>query len=243
MNALKHISEFQSLLAEYKLSSSAIETLKQTNLALLVGPTGAGRNTIVTELLKTGDYYHIVSDTTRELRLKDGIHIEKNGREYWFRSEEDVLADLRKGEYVEAAIIHKQQVSGWNVREIEAALKAQKIAIKDIEPSGAAWVHRIKKDVMIIFVVPPSFDVWMSRLRSRSELPEDEIRRRLQSACDEMHTALTNDYYAFVVNDKLEDAVVTIHDITKNGIHDKTQIAAAREVVEQLYKEATEYLQ
>lgn len=243
MNALKHISEFQSLLANYQLSPLAIQTLTQTQIALLVGPTGAGRNTIIAELLKTGDYHHIVSDTTRELRVKDGVPIEKNGREYWFRSEEEVLADLRKGAYVEAAIIHKQQVSGWNVREIEAALQVQKIAIKDIEPSGAASVHRIKPDASIIFVVPPSFNDWMTRLRSRSYLPEDELRRRLQSACDEMRTALSSDYYTFVVNDKLETAVATIHDMTKRGIHNAAQIAAARTLVEQLHKEATAYLQ
>lgn len=242
MNKLRHLAEFQSALKDYHLSDAAMQTLTQTKLVVLVGPTSAGRNTIINELVKTGDYVHIVSDTTRAVREKDGVPIEQNGREYWFRDEEDVLADLRNGEYMEAAIIHNQQVSGCNIRELEVARKANKIAIKDIEPSGAQTVHDLNSDTIVVFVTPPSFEVWMSRLRGRGTLPEDEVRRRLESASKEFAVALEHDYYTFVVNDSFEDAVADVHAIATTGEYDPAKKEFARRIVEQLYQDTQAYL-
>lgn len=242
MNSLRHIDEFRSILGTYHLSAAAQQTLNATNLVLLVGVTSSGRNTIIERLLKTGDYYHIVSDTTRKLRTKDGVPIEKDGREYWFRTEEEVLADLHEGAYIEAAIIHNQQVSGCNIRELAAADKNQKIAIKDIEPGGAHTIHGYKPDTTIVFVIPPTFEEWMVRLHSRSDLPEDEILRRLESACEEIVTVLDRDYYTFIVNHDLDESVVDVHQIAKLRHHDEQKERAARMTAEQLYRDAQAFL-
>src|SRR5664279_1435267 len=110
MNQLKRIDEFRTILDGYQLSPTAAQTLAQTKLVLLVAPTASGRNTIIHELLKTDQYHFVVSDTTRQPRINNG-ELEQNGREYWFRSEEEVLDELKRGEFLEAAIIHNQQVS------------------------------------------------------------------------------------------------------------------------------------
>jgi guanylate kinase len=207
-----------------------------------VGVTSSGRNTIIKELLKTGDYHYIISDTTRQPRVKDGVVIEKNGREYWFRKEAEMLADIQNGEFLEAAIIHEQQVSGISIREIEKANRDGRIAITDVEPAGAATIHAIKPDTTIICITPPSLDVLLSRLRSRSDLPEDEIRRRIEGAYRENAVILQQDYYTFVCNKELEEAVAEVHNIAKNGVHNTAKEAVARCVVEQLYKDAQAYL-
>lgn len=240
MNQLKHIAEFQDILATYQLSTTAQDTLKQTRLVLLVGPTSSGRNTIISKLLETNGYHYIVSDTTREVRQKDGRPIEQNGREYWFRDEEAVLADLRDGDFLEAAIIHEQQVSGISIREIEKARQAGKIAITDVEPNGAETIHGLKPDTQILFVVPPNLTAWLERLHARSDLPEDEVRRRLEAACSEMQTALSRPYYVFVINDTLEHAVREVQEIVDGKIAEANP--EARKVVEQLYNEACAYV-
>jgi guanylate kinase len=242
MNELQHLAEFQSVLKDYQLSDAAKQTLAQTKLVVLVGPTSSGRNTIIAELLKTGEYAHIVSDTTRKIREKDGVPIEQNGREYWFRNEDDVLADLKNGEYMEMAVIHNQQASGCSIRELEKAHKANKIAIKDIEPNGAQTVHDLKPDTIVVFVTPPNFDDWMNRLRGRGALPEDEIRRRLESAPKEFAMALSHDYYTFVLNDNLEHAVTDIHAIVTTGYYDPAKKERARQVVERLHQDTQNYL-
>jgi guanylate kinase len=242
MNQLQRISEFRSVLLNYQLSESAKQTLAQTKLVLLVGPTSSGRNTVINKLLENGGYHYIVSDTTREKRVKDGVPIEQDGREYWFRSEEDILGDIQSGEFLEAAVIHEQQVSGISIREIEKAHNAGLIGITDIEPNGAEWIHSLKPDATILFVVPPNFDAWIARLKRRSDLPEDEIRRRLTAACWDISAALERDYYIFIVNDELETTVNEVDTIAKQGAQESEKQQRARQVAERLYAAAQQYL-
>jgi len=83
--------------------------LQQTKFVPLVAITSSGRNTLIRELLKTGEYHFIVSDTTRKPRTNDGV-MEQSGVEYWFRDEDEVLQDVKDGKFLEAAVIHSQQV-------------------------------------------------------------------------------------------------------------------------------------
>jgi guanylate kinase len=242
MNQLVHVDEFEALLKGYHPSELAKDTLKVVPLALLVGPSASGRNTLVNELVKTGKYYHIVSDTTREKRVKDGKTIEVDGREYWFHSEEEVLTGLKRGEYIEAAIIHNQQVSGINFRELIAAHEAGQIAIKDIEPAGAATYHALKPDALIIFSVVPSFDIWMERLHSRGQMAPDELLRRMQSAEGELETALQSDYYRFIINDTVEGTTAEVDRLATTGYYDPFKERLARETTERLLKEVRTFL-
>jgi guanylate kinase len=241
MNQLQHIDEFRHVLEHYRLSDEAKLTLKDLRLVLMVGPTSSGRNTIIRELVKTGRYHFIVSDTTRKPRINDGT-LEESGREYWFRTEEDMLEELKKGQFLEAAIIHNQQVSGMSIRELEIARKTNKIAIDEVEIAGAGNTYIAKPDTIIIFSVPPGFDVWMKRLQGRGKMPEDEVRRRLESACDEFEAALTHDYYHFVVNDDIAETVATIDAMAEHGESHRDEEYKARELVKDLYRQTKDYL-
>lgn len=242
MNKLLHLREFEDILDDYKISENSIRTLKQTNLVLLVAPTSAGRNTIIRELLKTGDYSYIISDTTRKPRVNDEI-LERSGVEYWFRDEKEMLEDLREGKYLEAAIIHRQQVSGISIRELDKANQLQKIAITDIEIVGVHTIIDVKPDTNVIFVLPPGFEEWQRRILHRGHMTDEELRRRLESASQELLDALEHDYYTFIVNDTVEHAVQQIHHLARLGSIDDEEQAHARNLAEQLYIETHAYLQ
>lgn len=242
MNQLVHIDEFRDLLEDYKPSDLAKKTLAEVKLVLLVGPSASGRNTLVNELVKTGRYYHIVSDTTREKRTKDGKPIEVDGREYWFHSEEEFLTGLQRGEYIEAAILHNQQASGINFRELIAAHEASQTAIKDIDPVGAETYHQLKPDTLIIFSVVPSFDIWMERLHARGQMAPDELIRRMESAEKELTTALRDDYYRFIINDTIEGTTVEVDRLVTTGEYDLFKEHLARETTEKLLKEVRQFL-
>lgn len=233
MNELARIAEFRKLLDGYHLSKTALQTLSQTELVLLVAPTSSGRNTIIRELLKTGDYHFVVSDTTRQPRVNDGVP-EQNGHEYWFRTENEILADLEQGKYLEAAIIHDQQVSGISVRELEKARDEGKIAITDAEIIGADNAIKYKPDTIAIFVLPPSFEEWQRRVKHRGPMAATEFKRRMQSACKEFEIALERDYYQFVINDSIERSVTQINQIAKLEIRDEELQLQARGLVERL---------
>jgi guanylate kinase len=241
MNELKQIDAFRQVLSDYHLSEAAKATLASTELGLLIGPTSSGKNTIVNELLKANHYHPIISDTTRQPRSNDGV-MEQNGVEYWFRTEDEMLADLQAGAFLEAAIIHEQQVSGISIRELQAAANEGKVALNEIEVVGADNIYASKPDTMFFFVLPPSFDEWMVRMSGRGSLAEDEVRRRLESAVNEITTALERDYYWFVVNDTF---VQTAHKIDAAIIakaNDRADQAHGREVAEQLIAETKAHL-
>lgn len=236
MNQLRHLAEFKEVLAHYNISEAAKKVLAQTRIVLLVAPTATGRNTIIRELIKTGQYRFIVSDTTRRPRINDGVP-EQDGREYWFRSEEEVLQDLKAGKFLEAAIIHNQQVSGLSIRELELVGKEGKIATTDIEVVGVSNIMRAKPDTVAIFVLPPSFEAWMERMENRGDMSKAERRRRMESAVKEFTAALKVDYYKFVVNDTVPGAISQINRIAIDGkIDDNLQKSGMRLVNNLLIK-------
>lgn len=240
-NKLLHIAAFRKILAGYRPSPQTIAALQDTPLVLMVGPTAAGRNTLINILLQTGRYHYLVSDTTRRPRKNNGV-LEQNGVEYWFKTEAEFLQGLKDGAYLEAAIIHNQQVSGMSVRELEAAKTAGVIAINEVQPDGARNVHSYSPDKLIVFLLPPAFDVWMNRLRARGSMQEDEIRRRLKSAVGEITEALSQDYYHFVINNEIHEAAVAVDELANGRLPDAEKQRHGRDHAEQLAVDVQLYL-
>lgn len=214
------MTEFQKILADYLPSEEAIASLQSSPLVFLTAPSGVGRNTLIRELEKTGKFKDLISDTTRPPRINDGI-LEQDGKEYFFVDEEHFLEGLRSGKYLEAAIIHNAQVSGIRIETFERIHSSGKIPISDIEIAGVDYYRRLKPDAICIFVLPPSFEVWMRRLKERGEMNEDEFRERMRSAKAELEHALSNDYH-FLINDSITKATLDVQKlIERNNVGHK----------------------
>ena len=240
-NKLNHLDEFRKVLAHYSISEESKQVLLQTKLALMVGPTSCGRNTVIRELVKHGGYQFLVSDTTRKMRMNDGV-MEQNGVEYWFRTEEEVLADLKAGTFLAPAIIHAQQVSAISMREIQSAHDNNAIGITDIEIVGVDDIIADKPDAFAIFVLPPSFELWQERLHKRGEMTEPEMRRRMESAVEEFTHALEVDYYRFVINDNIEHAVDQVDAITSGGRNEHVE-SQGRDLAASLLRDTKKLLE
>ena len=215
-NELKHLPEFRELLHSYTLSQELLDDLNKIKLVLLSAPTSVGRNTVIRELVKTGDYYFIVSDTTRNPRINDGV-MEQNGGPYWFKSEEEVIEGLKQGKYFGPAIIHNQQVSGIHVDEIIKTQKLNKIALTEMEVQGVDVLTEVKPDIVTIFMLPPSFDEWMRRLKQRGVMSRDEFKRRLTSAINEFDFALNSNKFTFVINEDFRHTAEQIQLLTNES--------------------------
>lgn len=238
---LENREEFEAILKDYRISDDARQILEQTPFVLMVAPSASGRNTIINELLKTGRYYFIVSDTTRPPRINNGV-LEQNGVEYFFRDENDMLGDIKAGRFLEAEVIHRQQVSGISMREIEKALHMGKIAIADVDIGGGLNIAKTDPSAIIIFILPPSFKEWLRRMTSRSNPSELEIRRRIETAVIHFKTVLKNDRFIPVINDNLTEAVENVDTIVKlHGVDAETQ-AKTHHLVQELLAGAEEYL-
>lgn len=218
MPELQHYREFKDILEKYVISDRAKKSLEDLKLVVLIAPTSGGRNTIMRHLMSTGRYYYIVSDTTRPPRENDGV-MEKNGREYWFRTEEEMLSDLKAGEFLEAELIHEQQVSGISIRELEKSHREHKISITDVDMDGVHNVIRAKPDTFAIMIVPPSFDEWQRRLAGRGKMREDEQKRRLQTALKIFKDGLKQNYYHFVISEDIDQSAEIIDAIVSGGVN------------------------
>lgn len=244
MNApqLKRLEDFKEALADYKVSQESQRILDKTRLVLLSGVTSSGRNTIIRELQKTGEYHYIISDTTRPQRYNDGI-LEQNGIEYWFRSEDEVLQDIIDGKYLEAELIHGQQVSGMSVRELLEARDEGKIAINEVDIGGIHAVVKVKPDTVAVIVLPPSFEEWQKRLKGRGHMHQDEYRRRLRTAVRVFSDAATHDYFTLFVNDDLQRITRQIHQLATTGEVDTEEQRRNRQLAASLSEETRLHLE
>jgi guanylate kinase len=195
------------------MSERAKQALDGLQLVLLVAASSSGRNTVINELVKNHNYYFIVSDTTRPPQFRDG-KMEENGLQYFFRTEEDMLSDLKAGEFFEAELIHEQQVSGMSIRELEKAKNLNKIAITDVDIGGMSNALKVKPDTKAIFLLPPSFEEWQDRIASRGRMTEHELRNRLRTAEKVFAAGLENSrQYNFVIAEEVRHSAQVIDDI------------------------------
>jgi guanylate kinase len=234
--------EFEAVLSDYHISEKSKSIITDLKLALFMGVTAAGRNTIINELIRThGEaYYYIVSDTTRPPQVRNG-KLEQNGVEYYFRQEAEILEDLKRGEFLEAEIIHEQQVSGMSIRELKKAKDLKKIAVTDTE-FNSAEVRSIKQDTLTFFVIPPSIDAWMERLTLRGSMDPKEVSRRLDTALKMFSVVLQDEYFIIVVNSDFHETVKKVHRYITVGYPARSEMTVELETLDELTKAAHQYL-
>lgn len=226
---LNNREAFEEILNNYHVSDNAKSILAATPFVALSGLAGGGRNTVIAQLVQNYDYGFIVSDTTRPPKLRDG-KMEQEGVNYYFsRDESEMLDELRNGEFVEAEVIHSQQVSGTSIREVQRIVAAGKIPISDYEFGGANAIAAAKPDAAIIGLLPPTYDEWMRRLNSRETMHQDEFMNRLATAEKVLENMLSKPYFKFVINSSVEQCAADIDRIVKNP-NDLHESDAARDI-------------
>lgn len=199
----------QQLVDTYHVTPEAVELIKNTPIVLLVGVSGAGKDTIKHKLLETGKYHHIVSHTTRPPRENGGV-MERDGVEYHFISKEKAVEMLENGEFVEAKK-YGDNLYGTSVQEIRQARAEGRVAVADIEVQGVAEYKAVSPNVIAQFILPPDYTEWQRRLSTRyggnGEVAPADMAKRMQTAIAELEEALQQPYYHFIVNENLEEAV------------------------------------
>ena len=227
---------FIDALQDYKVSDYGREVLGRTPFVALSGIAGGGRNTVIRYLVDEFNYIFAVSDTTRPPKLRDG-KLEVEGINYYFRSEEDMLRDIRAGAFIEAELIHNQQVSGISIREIERAIATGRIPISDIEYGGIKNIIKAKPDAVIIGLVPPTYGEWIRRLYNREPLQDQEFLNRLTTAEKVLENMLAYEYFRVVVNDSTDECIKDIRQIVEHHRYSPEKAVKARRVVEALLQD------
>lgn len=185
--------------------------MKEKGILIVVsGFSGAGKGTIMKELLKKYEetYALSVSATTRSPRPG-----EQEGREYFFRSVEEFEKMIAKEELIEYAK-YVDNYYGTPRTYVEEQLEAGKDVILEIEIQGALQVRELYPDAILLFVMPPSADELKERLVGRGTESPEVIAQRLAISAKESQFMPQYDY--LVVNDVLEESVRQVHEIIQS---------------------------
>jgi guanylate kinase len=185
---------------------------------ILSAPSGAGKTTIARQLLTMrDDLGYSVSCTSRPPR--EG---EVDGRDYHFVTREDFFAHRERGELAESAEVHGN-LYGTLRSEVRRVLGSGRHVVMDIDVQGTRQFVRAFPESVLIFILPPSAEVLLSRLKARNTESRDTLLRRLRSAREELHEV---DMYRYVVvNDDLGAAVARVSSIIDaEGVrHDRVE--------------------
>jgi len=183
---------------------------KKGLLFIVSAPSGAGKTTLCKELASSpavGSLRHSVSHTTRGKRPG-----EMEGEHYYFVSEDKFAAIRDSGGFVEWAKVHGN-LYGTSRAELERIFAGGGDVILDIDTQGAAKVRESGTGGVFIFILPPSMQELEKRLRSRNSDDEDEIRRRLARAVEEIKSFGMYDY--IIVNDNMLKALDELAAVVK----------------------------
>jgi guanylate kinase len=167
---------------------------------VVTGPSGAGKGTLIRELVgRVSEIEGTVSATTRERRPG-----EEDGREYWFLSYDEFLARVARGEFLE----HVEYVSGHRYgtlrSELERIAGKGHVPLLELETEGALRVKREVRGAVTIFI-SARVEELERRLRERATESTGEIGERIALARQQLEQE--DEFDHMIVNDDLERAV------------------------------------
>jgi guanylate kinase len=167
-------------------------------LLILSSPSGAGKSTLTKNLVDEDHTIQLsVSVTTRPRR-----HSEIGGRHYHFITKEQFDEMQQRGELLECAEVHGN-FYGTPKKPVEQALARGEDMMFDIDWQGTKQIcEKMRKDVVSVFVLPPSMEELKARLERRAEDSAEVIERRLRNAREEIAQWASYDYV--LINDDLE---------------------------------------
>lgn len=179
-------------------------------LLIVSGPSGAGKGTICNEIIKKypEEYALSISATSRSPRGN-----EQNGKEYFFKSREEFEEMIENDMLLEYAC-YVGNYYGTPRKWVEDQLEKGVSVILEIDLQGGFQVSEKFSEVLTFFVMPPSRDELISRLRGRGTETEEQIQNRIARADEEVEFRDKYDYV--ITNEDVEKSVELLHNIVKS---------------------------
>lgn len=177
-------------------------------LIIMSGPSGAGKGTVLKEVLKNDENIDVsVSATTRKPR--DG---EVDGVHYYFLTKEKFKHMINNNEMLEY-VKYVDNYYGTITKKVNEMLLLGKDVVLEIEVIGASHVKKIFPDCLMFFIEPPSNEELYNRLLKRGSEDEETIKKRLKTAEGEYE--FKNNYDYVIINDDIYRAADEILGIIK----------------------------
>ena len=193
------VLQLQRLKREFTPLTGAVRSGK---LFVLSGPGGVGKSTISKAIANHPEFWVSVSVTTRTPR-----NGELDGVDYFYISEEEFDRRIASNEFLEWAEFAGNRY-GTPAEQVKERLTAGYNVILEIEIDGARQVRKSRKDAVLVFIAPPSWEELKNRLETRGTDTPERRAERLALAQEEMAAQSEFDYV--LVNDQLERVIAEL---------------------------------
>ena len=187
------------------------------SILIISGPSGSGKSSLMSEMIKTiDDVYFSISTTTREIR--EG---EKEGVNYYYISKDEFKQDIEDGMFLEWARVHDNYY-GTSLKPILKALHEEKLVVFDIDVQG----HKIANEkfsnlITSVFITTKDQDILNKRLVNRGTDTAQSIEKRLNNAVSEMTRIREYDY--ILINDDFEE---TLEKLTAIAVSSRCKVSS-----------------
>jgi guanylate kinase len=182
--------------------------VKRTQGLLFVvsAPSGAGKTSLCRAITNSlENLTHSISYATRKPRPG-----ETDGRDYYFVSPERFQEMVKAGDFAEWAEVHSN-LYGTSRRVLDDMVGKGIDVILDIDTQGAKQIKTKYGSAVYIFIMPPSLEILEERLRNRKSDHEDEIKKRMRRALEEIKDYTLYDY--IIVNRDFDRALTELRSI------------------------------
>lgn len=181
---------------------------KERYLVVVSGPSGSGKDTVVSRLMELHPEVEIsVSATTRAMRPG-----EAEGVNYYYLQKEEFERRIAADEILEYTQ-YCGNYYGTPKQEVDRRIAAGRTVILVIEVEGAGSIKRIYPGATTVFVCPPSMEELEARLRGRGTETEEAIQKRMARAAEEME--LAKSYDEKLINDRVDDCAEELYKLIK----------------------------
>ncbi len=187
-------------------------------LLVICAPSGAGKTTIIKEILKIFPFFKFsVSATTRKIRKG-----EQNGKDYYFISKADFEEKISNNEFVEWEMVY-DDFYGTLKSEIDRSMNDGSDLILEVEVKGALSIKKLYPDALTVFIEAPK-DELVDRLNIRNNESDDELNKRIDRM--EMEFSLKNKFGHIIINETkeggLQKAVEELKIIIEKSLKNKS---------------------
>lgn len=225
MTREEFIEQLPVLSKDYEPAADVLEHIGKINVLMVVGPSGAGKTTLINNLGLT----YVLSDNTRTPRPG-----EREGIDFYFRTDyEQVIKEIKEGRFVQVAIDSGGDLKATKASSYPSSGDVVMDVVADVVP---AFRQLGFASTLTAFIAPPSYEEWMRRMGDHS-LSNEQFSKRMSEAVRSLEFAINDSEAHFILSDQVEAATYQLQQLLKNQA-DKSREAAAKQAALQMLRRA-----
>ena len=182
-------------------------------LIVISAPSGAGKTSIVRQLLKDMPELSFSVSASSRVRRENEV----DGKDYFFLGVEEFQQKIKEGAFLEWEQVYENQYYGTFKSEIERISSEGRTVIFDVDVIGGLNIkHQYSRECLSIFIMPPSLEVLAERLIGRGLDSKESVKKRLEKAEEEI--SKNKQFDIIILNDNFEIACEQTKEVITNFI-------------------------